>query len=422
MLQPACKKGKQNALTCRGRAGFTSRMPQTQATGAVEAADAVETNPQPDGATPPQAAATADSMSNDQAREILRGAGRTPLRESDPLSDEDGSDPLTNEGLTIEQVLGYEPETAADPVEDQQEEQAETTTETAEAATEEAPATEEQEQPPVKTEADGRKRVNIFRKNADGTFVHSDLTRRAMIMADEHGIDLIDALKTLGAGDKLSEKPAEAAPAKKEPTPAEIDAQIKDLREKRKEARESINDDLADKLNDEINDLVIERQNALQRDVQAQQVQRETQGTLAQKVDASAQRAVVPYPDAGKEGTALFDAVEAESERLRTINSPLLLDEDWPETVVAKIATRLGIAPAAKVAPKAAPAAPVTGKTAPKVAPKRTATPVPSPGSISAPVAKVDPRKELERQLETERDPVVLAQLMRKAVQLERAA
>lgn len=402
-------------------AGLDARtgMPEPTTTGTVKAADAVATSPTPDGATPPKAAATADSMSNDQALEILRGAGRTPPREVDPLSDEgDGRDPLTDEGVSLEDVLGLGPETVADPAEEQTE-QAEAT-ETAEAGTDEAPA--EEEQPPVKTEADGRKRVNIFRKNADGSFVHSDLTRRAMILADEHGIDLMDALNTLGAGGKLSEKPAEAAPAKKEPTPAEIDAQIKDLRVQRKEARDSINDPLADELNDQINDLLIERQNALQRDAQVQQTQRETQGTLAQKVDASAQRAVVPYPDAGKEGTALFDAVEAESERLRAVNSPLLLDEDWPETVVAKIATRLGIAPVAKVAPKAAPSAPVAGKIAPKVAPKRPATPVPSPGSISAPVAKVDPRKELEQQIATERDPVVLKLLMRKAVQLERAA
>lgn len=399
-------------------------MPDKTAPAEVASADAVTTPAlTQDGVTPPpNAVATADSMSDDQAREILRGAGRKPVREVDVLSDEgDGRDPLLDEGTTLEEVLGYEPETATDPV--PKEEETAETTETAEAEPEASTAEQATEEPPVKTEADGRKRVNIFRKNADGTFVHSDLTRRAMIMADEHGIDLIDALKTLGAGDKLSEKPAEAVPAKKEPTAAEIDAQIADLKARRKEAKANFNDDAKDDLTEQIEELLQSRQDALHRDAQAQQAQRETQSTMAEKVNASMAEAIRAYPDSGTEGTPLNVAAQAETDRLHAIQSPLLQDEDWPETVLAKVAARMGIAPVAKTAPVAKPAtAPVVKAPAPKVAPLKRATPVPAPGSVSAPVAKVDPRKELERQIDATRDPAELQKLMRQAVQLANAA
>lgn len=359
-------------------------------------------------------------MSTDQAREILRGAGRKPVREVDVLSDEgDGRDPLLDEGTTLEEVLGYAPEEDAEPA---KEEPAETT-ETAEAGTE-TPAACTTEEPPIKTEADGRKRVNIFRKNADGSFVHSDLTRRAMIMADEHGIDLIDALKTLGAGDRLSEKAAEAAPAKKEPTAAEIDAQIADLEKQIEDAEDvTFNDDLARKLNRQLRQLLPQRQDALLRDMQAKQAERETQGTFETQVSASFERAKAVYPEAVNEGSNFNVAAQAYTDQLFATNSPLLKQADWPEVALAIVAAREGVAAVIpiKAAPKVA-AAPVAAKPAPRVAPLKRATPVPPPGSVSSAPAKVDPRKELERQIDATRDPAELQKLMRKAVELDRAA
>lgn len=391
-------------------------MPTPAAPAVVAAADAVTTTAiTPEGVTPPNAADAA-RMSTDQARDILRGAGKNSVRhEPDPLTDEgDGRDPLTDEGVTLEEVLGIGPET--DQTEPEQQEQQESPAETeAEATAEEAPA----EQVPVKTEADGRKRVNLMRKNSDGTYVYSEQTRAALLLADEEGIDYEEARQRLFGDRQPVAKAAEAAPVKPEPTAAEIDAQLADLEKKIEEAEDALDYPALPKLNRELRALLPKRQDALLRDMRNQQAQQESRQTVAQQQETSRVKALAAYPDAGREGTPLQLAAQARINRIWQEQSPLMSEPDLFETVVAMEAVRLGVTPT--IAPKGpAKSAPVA-KAAPVVATKR-ATPMPAPGSVSAPVAKVDPRAELAAKIATTRDTAVLKELMREAVKLDRAA
>jgi hypothetical protein len=375
-------------------------MPDQNATEVVQAADAVATiAPNTDGATPPKAAVTADQQDTKQtsayerAMAALNEAGDIRQREEgsgDVIGKMLGERPSTMDRLAEadRDPLAQEPEEQAEA-----EAQAEVEADAAELAPLDQPA--DTATPPVETKKEERVRINSLRKNEDGSFVYDERERAIMNLSDEAGISLAAAeLRLFGERKPITETPAAEAPeAVKPPTAAEIDAQIAELRVRRQEAREGFDDKGADEINDQINDLTRTRQDALLRDVQSQQAQRETQSTVQQQVGESMGRAIDSYPDAAKAGSPLETALRAETERLTKAGSPLLQDADWPETLAAKVATRLGIA--AQVAAKST-VAPVVKSAAPKPAaptapsPTKRATPLPSPGSVSGPSPQVN--------------------------------
>lgn len=357
-------------------------MPDTKAPAVVPAAEVAAVPAQPsDGATPPIAESPAPQDSKqtkyEQAVAALNAAG-------DIRQPEEGS------GDVIGKMMGEQPsvmdrlaEASRDPLA-QDETPVEESTETVPVDPAAEVALVDETTPAVEL-TDERVRTNINRKKTDGSFVHSERTRAALTLSHDEQIDYEEAYTRLFGERKepASEKPAEAAPAKSEPTAAEIDAQIKDLQAQRKKARASIDDDREVELTDKIEGLIAERQDALSRDWQRQQTQKETQSTVEQQIDASVGRAEALYPDAAKTGTALHGAITAEIARLQKAGSALLSDPEWPETVAAKVASRLGIAPKV-AAPKAAAAKPAAA-----AVPVRKATPVPSPGSVSGPAPQV---------------------------------
>lgn len=390
-------------------------MPDTKAPATVQAADAVTTSaPTPDGATPPIAAESAPKKMT--AAEALAGLNRLEFKkESDWVLDEPETDILAEMERSDDPLSGLYDETEP-PAEAAPEAEATAPVEAEAEAPAEDPA---QDEPVVKTEADGRKRVNIFRKNADGSFVHSDITRRAMIMADEHGIDLIDALKTLGAGDQLVAKPAEAAPAKQEPTAAEIDVQLAEVEKQIDEANESLDYAALPKLEKESRALTLKRQDALLSDMQRQRAQQETQQTVQQQQEASRVKAVAAYPDAAKEGTPLNLAAQARINRIFGEGSTLMTDPDMFEAAVVLEANRLGIPPVIppKAAPVAKPAAPAK-PAVPVVAAKR-ATPMPAPGAVSAPPAPVSKHAELSARMKAAKAAGNLQELQKIGAEME---
>lgn len=392
-------------------------MPDTTTTAEIQAAEVAAVPVQtPDGATPPKSAvATADKrMTGDEARKVLQSLkGGTPddqIAQNDPLAEpSNGDDVLSNEGDTIADVLGYVP--------DESVAQDEPPAAEVDPVVETAPV----DDPPAVELTDERVRTNINAKRPDGTFVNSERTRAALTLSHERKIDYEDAWTALFGERQPATKtePAQAETAKPEPTPAEIDTQIKDLRVKRKEARDSINDALADELNDQINDLVLNRQEAVQREAQRQQAQRETQQTVEQQVTASMGKAVAAYADAGTEGTALHTTITAEIARLQRVNPSAFNDGEWPEAVAAKVATRLGIAP--KLPAQVAPAKPVVKPAA--VAPKKSATPLIAPGSVSGATPAVSPVADWQARLakaKASRDTSAVKELMREAVTLDK--
>ena len=410
-------------------------MPKDTTTGTT-AADATTTaQTTPDGATPPVAASAAsnDSMSLEEARATLRGLREGTPRERNPLLDEDASDPLTNEGKTLEDVLGIgAADSPLEPEPDPAAKDAEPTVETAEPEpVAEVPATDEAAQAALaKTEQDGRRRININRKDASGKHIHSDKTRIAAALADERGVDMMVAYLDLFGTPPQSASAALAEAAKPEPqkSVAELDAAITALKTKRADARKKYASSFDDADNaaaaeasDAIEDLQQQRTDAIVLELKQQTSKREAETTFQQQEDQSITRATALYPDAGKEGTELFDAVQAEVLQLTARKSPLLDEPDWPELVTARVANRLGTP--AKTQEKAhVVAKPVTPAAAPAkpAAPVKRATPVPAPGSVSGGTPAANPRAELEKRIETETDPVKLQQLMREAIKLER--
>lgn len=395
----------------------TRAMPDTTTTAETQAAEVAAVPAQtPDGATPPKpAVATADKrMTGDEARRVLQSLkGGTPddqIAQNDPLAEpSNGDDVLSNEGDTIADVLGYVPDESAA--------QDEPPAAEVDPVVETAPV----DDPPAVELTDERVRTNINAKRPDGTFVNSERTRAALTLSHERKIDYEDAWTALFGERHPAAKtePAQAEIDKPEPTPAEIDTQIKDLRVKRKEARDSINDALADELNDQINDLVLNRQEAVQREAQRQQAQRETQQTVEQQVQASIERALAIYPDAGKEGTPFYNKLQAEINRRHAAGDPVMQSTEWPEILSTLLGTRDGIAP--KLSAQAAPAKPVVKPAA--VAPKKSATPLIAPGSVSGATPAVSPVADWQARLEkakASRDTGAVQQLMREAVTLEK--
>lgn len=415
------KKGAEKACLTRHGRHVTLAMPDITTPAVAPAAEvAPAIAPNPDGATPPVAVVAAEAKTGKMtAKEALDGLNRLEFKkEPEWVLDEPERDILMEMEQSDDPLNGlYEdiqpPEGTAD------EQPAETAPVDPPA---EAAPVDEQHAPEL---TDERVRTNINRKKSDGTFVHGERTRAALTLSHEQQIDYEEAYTRL-FGDRqpaTRENPAEAVPAKPEPTAAEIDAQLAGLKAKRKEARTAFNDEQAGDLTEQIEDLLTARQDALLRDVQRQQVQRETQSTVEQQVNASVGRAEGLYPDAAKPGTPLHGAIAAEVARLSKVPGAFA-DPEWPETVAVKIASRLGIA-ARLPAPTAKPVAPAAKLTAPAARKPATSVPNPSPGSVTSPPAPVSKHAELRQRMQAAKasgNLVALQRLGDEIMALSRAA
>lgn len=127
-------------------------------------------------------------------------------------------------------------------------------------------------------------------------------------------------------------------------------------------------------------------------------------------VSSSKGRAYELFPDAEKPGTPLAQACEADIKRLWDVNPSFFNDPEWPETLAAKHAARLKIAPAGTEAPK------------PVVAPKKpvSRTIVPEPDNGNPPAVQAKTMSDVERKAWL-MDPNTSAADVRKFYNEERA-
>jgi len=201
------------------------------------------------------------------------------------------------------------------------------------------------------------------------------------------------------------------------PTSQKEDASLKDA------STPESNDALA-ALDKEINELVAQRENAADeyqhreyaklttqieekrdalRELKFEQKlkQQQAQQTVAQQVQTSMERAVEAFPEIGEPGSVFRTAIESDIQRLESTNPAFFHDPDWPETLAAKHAMRLGKVPAK---------AQQTGQqpSKPDVQARRASRPVqsppsPSPGGVSVNGAqstgRVDPTNMSPQQL-----------------------
>lgn len=385
-------------------------------------AAAIDTSATETAATESAAPPTKSKLTPDQMREILRGSDESaPQQKSrDPL-EEETFDPLTafdDGGHRIEQA--DEPPAEAEPVGE------------VEAANpvEEQPEVESPDESTTrKTEADGRRRININRKNEDGTFVLSDRTRAVLALIDEEKIDWPEAERRLG----FAPLPAEAK-AKEEETPsvkaapvkssadlaAEIDAKLNEI--------ETAGNDLqpTGTLLRELKQLERDQAAASARESDVARAQETAQQTRARISQESERLAAEQYGESILNNPAkragYQDYLNAQNELYDVQSVP-----GWQHLTLAAYAATQGIAPKLSKSSAAQPAEAARGAKpaapAAKPAPARRAVPVPSPGGMSG--AAVNPAQGLSEQIQAARaarDLPKLKQLMRQADQLASAA
>lgn len=331
----------------------------------------------------------------EQARQTLRNAntreaaGRDPLEESahsDPLSDEEGrgaEDPL---GIADEPT---EEQPAAGTGETPAPETGEQPTET-ETQTEQQEQEEEEEQAPAEAEEPkGDKQRNRVRVRPERI---GDRDFAIVELADREGISLKEAEARLyGEAAATEGKEGDEQQPGKEPTVSDLETQIESLRKEKKQAAQNLDSERVEDLRDQI-DEAREKLSELKAKTESRQSQQAQSQAAAEA--ASKAQAVKFFPDAAKADTALFRAIAADVARLENSNPAFFRDPEWAETLAAKHAARLGIAPAIAPAKPAPPAAakPVAKATpAPAAAPAKPARPVPSPASGSAQASVVRP-------------------------------
>lgn len=167
------------------------------------------------------------------------------------------------------------------------------------------------------------------------------------------------------------------------PTVAKQKETIAELRKQRTQAAKDFKLDEVDALDLKIEEAreVLDELKLVERDTT-----REQQNQFMSLRDESEARAIAAYPDANKEGTPLFKAIEADVERLKAVNPGFFNDPEWPETLAAKQAAKLNI-PRAGATPKA------------PVVPKKPVakTPVPDPSNGNPPPVQAKAMSDAER-------------------------
>lgn len=335
----------------------------------------------------------AKTLGLEQAREILRkGSATANGREVDPLFMDEGKDPLITpaqdghdpllEGTTPAEAGAGTGEAAGEGGEGGSGEAAEKKEETAatgagesgeaggtagaqdgtgagaggEGAQGEQGEQGEGAETEVGEKQPGRQRINIFRKNDDGTYVYTPRERAIMQLADEQKISLAQAEKELygtssaaeAAGGGNGEKTSGNGENKADPA-AVIEAKIAELKTKREQAADSLNMKEFTRLTEEIDAAKDElRGIGLQRQREQEQAQSSAQTERQRAETVSMARAVELFEDAGKPDTELYRAIELDMRRYEQSNPHIFDDADWPETLAAKHAARLGIAPKVK--------------------------------------------------------------------------
>jgi hypothetical protein len=371
-------------------------------------------------------------MTEAEARAALRAGSRPQAEERDPLAESpEGEDPL----LTHDQDNDADPLGVLVEATEEAETDAGTTTDT-EATGETPVATTESEIVAVpeaeaaKTTEDedahpqGRKRLNIFRKNAAGEYVYDARERAAMQFADESVIGVIEAYTRLfGEMPKAQVTPGtKEQPPEKEPTAAEIQQQILTLRQQRKDAAVGLDTIKANELTEQIEDLIDQRNAATQLEAERGRAkQTEAERSQSEQLE-SMHRAGALFPDVTTDGTELHTAITLEIAKIERSNPMFFRDPEWPESLTAKLAARLGVMPVVSKPSETIKPAPGKSATEPNTVvrptpPKQAARPAPAPGGISAqaPKANVQDFQARLSAARTRNDLPAIKALMREA-------
>ena len=275
----------------------------------------------------------------------------------------------------------------------------------------EAPPVEQIEQPAPEPE---EKLANNFRFHTEDPVQQ----RFFKLLKAEPGTPIPELWKR--AGGKVDTAPVEAPkPQEQAPQPppahprvVEIDSTITQLRAQQKEARAAYEYGKADDLGDQILDLVRERAE-VNADYRASLKE---SAALDRQVQESEVAAIAQYPDAGKEGTPLYDELVRENIFMREVKPDFFNDPKFPLKLIEQVKARrpelfekaaptpaAAPQPALRVLPPPVAAPPVTG--AAPVSGTATTTVLPSITSEQglAEFEKLTPEEQSEVLVEIER-------------------
>lgn len=294
------------------------------------------------------------------------------------------------------------------------EEPAAPTAETSPPAPSETPAETPPEAPPTEPaappEAQPKKDPNRVRL---GRFKDDD--RKVIAYAAEHdGMSIDEAREALVASGEIQTPAAKSPKAEETPpstpsapsTTTDLDAQIADLETKMEAAGAAYDTVELSKLTRAHNRALAEKTKLELQQERAQETRAAESLTAYQSAEEQArQDATAMFPDAGVEGTALYEAIE---DLIDSTPAEAFNDPDWPVTLAAKAARKIGYKPSAEVPKAPAKAVPKT------LVPQKPARPVAPAGGATPPAAPAQEPSYEQEVADAGEDPVKIAALLRK--------
>jgi hypothetical protein len=308
---------------------------------------------------------------------------------SDPLDPENSTESGTSELADFEQemlTMSDDPaeavtqgDTPAEPETTEEAAEEEPPDETQETPEEESSETEEGE--PEEEPANTSNRYRIRAKD--------DVEAEALALRKRHPDWSLEKC-IASAKDLLGVKPAESpedgstqAPVE---TSASVDAQLKELRAKHKEATTALEFETAAEIFEQIEAL-----RDKQVELRFSEVQEKSRAEMQkaqefdEKWDAAAQRAATFYPDSAKPDSAMARKIAELDQRMKDLGDDLYFDPEKPFILAREAAKELKIPmrdPKAKPAAKPSPASPI------------------QPASGNARTAPVNPAKRMSEELD----------------------
>jgi hypothetical protein len=205
-----------------------------------------------------------------------------------------------------------------------------------------------------------------------------------------------------------------------------ITAEIDSISEKMEKASEDFDMKAYHKLNRELlskqNELHQAQLDEVRGEAAAEAMRRDARAQVQTAERESETRAVGMFPDVAQEGSELYTAVQLDIQRLERTNPQFFDDPEWPETLAAKNAAKLGISPVTtqtqtvqKTGDEAQ--AEAATKKAPPATARRPAPPSAGRSVSSSVSAKADAseRESLAKRLRETEDPEDLIDFLKQA-------
>ncbi len=268
-----------------------------------------------------------------QAQADAADATQTVADPLDAVISQDGTKIALNDYQAELEAAMNQPlndEQGGEPADEPEQEQAD------EPEEQEQTSEEEEPEPEASEEEDTRLQERFRFKNDDDKAVAA--------LAKAKGISLVEAAQQYAALGKPKEQTTESTNAEAPETSQSVSARIKELEAQAKEAATALNFDeaedfraLANDLRDKLIDLKLSEREA------AKEAESKQEREFYTKYEASEQKTLQFYPDAGKADSQLAKEMAALDAQMKELGDPLYYSENKPFILAQQAAVKLGI-------------------------------------------------------------------------------